>query len=175
MATWTTITDSQVDPDAPLTSGLAYAWRDNPVAIAEGASGAPKIARNIYGGSATGSGSVTFTGIDAFSGVDMLINFTGSSAGSVTFSLVLEFSNDGSTWLAGATIFSQTGTTVSVAAMRVWVNFSTATYFKVQNQTYSTAAATNASTDAVSMRIRSSGSGSSVSFAVSAEFNGGIL
>lgn len=44
MADWTNITDSQVDPDAPLTSELAYAWRDNPVAIAEGAVGAPRIA-----------------------------------------------------------------------------------------------------------------------------------
>ena len=43
MADWVTITDSQVDPDAPLTSELAYAWRDNPVAIAEGAVGAPRI------------------------------------------------------------------------------------------------------------------------------------
>lgn len=41
MADWTAIPDSVLDPDAPLTSDLAYAWRDNPIAIAEGASGAP--------------------------------------------------------------------------------------------------------------------------------------
>lgn len=43
MADWTTITDSQVDPNAPVTSELMSALRDNPVAIAEGAAGAPKI------------------------------------------------------------------------------------------------------------------------------------
>lgn len=43
MADWTTIADTQVDPDAPVTSELGYAWRDNPIAIAEGASGAPRI------------------------------------------------------------------------------------------------------------------------------------
>ena len=43
MADWTVITDASLDPDAPLTSELAYAWRDNPIAIAEGAAGAPRI------------------------------------------------------------------------------------------------------------------------------------
>lgn len=43
MADWTTISDTSVDPDAPLTSQLGYAWRDNPIAIAEGATGAPRI------------------------------------------------------------------------------------------------------------------------------------
>lgn len=43
MADWTNIPDTALDPDAPLTSELAYAWRDNPIAIAEGAAGAPRI------------------------------------------------------------------------------------------------------------------------------------
>lgn len=46
MADWTNIPDSSVDPDAPVTSELAYAWRDNPIAIAEGATGAPRIHGN---------------------------------------------------------------------------------------------------------------------------------
>lgn len=43
MATYTAITDTQVDPDAPLTSQLGYQFRDNPIAISEGATGAPKV------------------------------------------------------------------------------------------------------------------------------------
>lgn len=43
MTDYTTISDTSVDPDAPLTSQLAYAWRDNPIAISEGANGAPRI------------------------------------------------------------------------------------------------------------------------------------
>ena len=43
MADYRTIADAEVDPDAPLTSSLGYAWRDNPIAIAEGATGAPRI------------------------------------------------------------------------------------------------------------------------------------
>lgn len=41
MTDYTAITDTQVDPDAPLTSGLAYAWRDNTIAISEGSLNAP--------------------------------------------------------------------------------------------------------------------------------------
>lgn len=43
MADWFNITDSAVDPDAPLTSELGYAWRDNPIAISEGSIGAPRV------------------------------------------------------------------------------------------------------------------------------------
>jgi len=40
---YVTISDTSVDPDAPLTYQLAYAWRDNPIAISEGAVGAPRV------------------------------------------------------------------------------------------------------------------------------------
>ncbi len=43
MATWTEIDDSRLEPGAPARSVDAIALRDNPVAIAEGASGAPRI------------------------------------------------------------------------------------------------------------------------------------
>jgi hypothetical protein len=43
MTDYTTITDTQVDPEAPITSELMTALRDNPIAISEGSSGAPKI------------------------------------------------------------------------------------------------------------------------------------
>ena len=43
MADYTVIADTALDPDAPLTSELAYAWRDNLIAVTEGAPGAPRI------------------------------------------------------------------------------------------------------------------------------------
>lgn len=43
MADWRTISDTEVDPDAPVTSELAYAFRDNVIAAFEGASGAPRL------------------------------------------------------------------------------------------------------------------------------------
>lgn len=59
MADWLNITDTQVDPDAPLTSQLAYGWRDNPIAIAEGAAGAPYVAAgwHPYDGVTIGDGA----------------------------------------------------------------------------------------------------------------------
>ncbi len=49
MTTYTTIANSEVDPDSPVTSTLMTRMRDNPLAQAEGASGAPKIAGAAMG------------------------------------------------------------------------------------------------------------------------------
>lgn len=57
MADYRTIADSEVDPDAPLTSSLGYAWRDNPIAIAEGATGAPRIEDSALSNTVTSAGS----------------------------------------------------------------------------------------------------------------------
>lgn len=43
MAVWTPIPDSALEPDSPARSVDAIALRENPKAIAEGASGAPRI------------------------------------------------------------------------------------------------------------------------------------
>jgi hypothetical protein len=56
MADWVNIADTQLDPDAPLTSQLAYAWRDNPIAIAEGATGAPVVSQGWHPYNATENG-----------------------------------------------------------------------------------------------------------------------
>jgi len=44
MTTYTTIPDGDIDQDSPVTQPLMTALRDNPIAITEGASGAPRIA-----------------------------------------------------------------------------------------------------------------------------------
>lgn len=43
MADWLTIPNESVDPDSPALAALFRALRDNPVAIAEGAAGAPRM------------------------------------------------------------------------------------------------------------------------------------
>ena len=43
MATWTEIPQDALNPDSPARAIDAQALRDNPIAIAEGAAGAPKI------------------------------------------------------------------------------------------------------------------------------------
>jgi len=46
MTTWTTIPDASLDPNKPARALDGKALRDNPIAIAEGASGAPRIVGN---------------------------------------------------------------------------------------------------------------------------------
>lgn len=58
MADYIAQTDSQLDPDAPLTSELAYGWRDNLIAVTEGAVGAPRIEDGAL------STTITPTGVD---------------------------------------------------------------------------------------------------------------
>jgi len=43
MADWTNIQNANIEPGAPALSSVAFAFRDNPVAIAEGAAGAPRV------------------------------------------------------------------------------------------------------------------------------------
>jgi hypothetical protein len=43
MATWTTLPDASLEPGKPIRSIDGLALRDNPVAITEGATGAPRI------------------------------------------------------------------------------------------------------------------------------------
>jgi len=43
MATWTTLPDASLEPGKPIRSIDGLALRDNPVAITEGAAGAPRI------------------------------------------------------------------------------------------------------------------------------------
>lgn len=54
MATYTTITDAEIEPEKPVTTSLMNRLRDNPLAIAEGASGAPRIQQGAIDSGAVG-------------------------------------------------------------------------------------------------------------------------
>jgi hypothetical protein len=43
MATYTAITDAEIDQDSPITQTLMTKYRDNLIATAEGAAGAPRV------------------------------------------------------------------------------------------------------------------------------------
>jgi len=59
MTSYITITDTETDPSAPLTSELAKKWRDNPIAIAEGVTGTPYVQTgwHPYNGVTVGDGA----------------------------------------------------------------------------------------------------------------------
>ena len=52
MATWTNIANTSLEPGSPARSVDAFALRDNPIAIAQGAAGAPRIQTNAIQNSA---------------------------------------------------------------------------------------------------------------------------
>lgn len=56
MADYIAQPDTAVDPDAPITSDLMYALRDNPIAMFEGAPGAPRLADAALGSTVTQTG-----------------------------------------------------------------------------------------------------------------------
>ena len=68
MSDYIGITEAQSNPFAPLTSELVKQLRDNPLAIAEGATGAPRIqgiGLATFIGRSAASGFTTFTDLDS--------------------------------------------------------------------------------------------------------------
>lgn len=94
MASFTTIDLNDFLPGQPATSAQGIALYENPLAIAEGASGAPKIAIKTAGG-VSGVGSLTFTGLGDFSGA--LIHGTVLTDGS-NRALDIALSDNGTTF-----------------------------------------------------------------------------
>jgi hypothetical protein len=105
VADWVDITDASVDPDAPVTSELAYAWRDNPIALAQGAVGAQKVrseALNLVAGSGnrTSIGTIfQLNNLDRVAAfyVSSAVQAGGVSSGSVAVSYQTS-TNGGTTW-----------------------------------------------------------------------------
>jgi hypothetical protein len=68
MATYVPILDTQLDPDAPLTSSLMYQMRDNTLAMAEGDTSVPlaaQLGHRVLGTLVTTSGTtVTLSSLD---------------------------------------------------------------------------------------------------------------
>lgn len=120
MADWTTITDSQVDPKAPVTSELMTALRDNPIAIAQGATNAPRIAEKIQSASGQNEAWATIGNLGSGNGVCVdfyaycqTVQDPGTEFGYVQF----EISTDGSTFTNTTTIV-----TTGASAQQIGVN-----------------------------------------------------
>ena len=73
MATYTAITDAEIDQDSPITQTLMTKYRDNLIATTEGAAGAPRIVRGALdtatssASGSIGSGAVVSITLSAYS------------------------------------------------------------------------------------------------------------
>lgn len=129
MADWFDIPDTAIDPDAPLTSQLAYAWRDNCIAIAGGASGAPRVQE-----SAIGSWFTTLGGEKTYAFLAMEVpNGTSVAAGDTRSGSVLRYAGEGpsgvvysgtpsGTWRLMGYLTNTTGADVYMSSL--WVRIS---------------------------------------------------
>jgi hypothetical protein len=103
MTNFTTLSDATLAQDKPITQAISRAWRDNPVAIAEGDSTAP-VVFGLNGDAevnASAASSLTWTGtFDAdFDVVTIEISGVGPVSWSATQELHIEgSSNSGASW-----------------------------------------------------------------------------
>jgi hypothetical protein len=112
MADYNAILDTQIEPDAPLTAQLAGQFRDNPIAIAEGAENAPKVqgaAVDLFLGSVeAGRGateSVTITDIERVQTV--IVHGAGlGGSGEVASATYQISSNNGASFGGAVSIYS---------------------------------------------------------------------
>jgi len=108
MTTYTTIPDTDVDQDSPVTVPLMTALRDNPTAVTEGASGAPRIDGKALG---THIADVSFTTtagecllVDGHELIQLkgYADFSGAGALQISFT-----ANGGSSWNSWQGVNSQ--------------------------------------------------------------------
>jgi hypothetical protein len=115
MTTYTEILNGEIDQDSPVTQPLMTALRDNPLAIAEGTSGAPKVQgkafENVYIGAVNGTGT-TESAVVLPDGVKLIkLEVSGTvAASSIIFQVA--YSTDGGTTYGSW----QTALTPSVAS-----------------------------------------------------------
>lgn len=123
MTTYRTISSTETDADSPVTVQLMTALADNPTAIAEGASGAPRVDGraldvvlndtdiNIPTGSSATTVLVTNTALTNLSYV-MVTGFAdlGNPSSSTSLSLNYQTTIDGGSNWTGSTTFLDTNT-----------------------------------------------------------------
>lgn len=112
MTDYLPITDAETDPGAPGTSELWKKWRDNPIAIAEGADGAPRVkSKAINLDSLTDSASGGAQGAVLVFADTRFVNFfynaNVSAAGGSSTNVSVRWSSDGGlTWSSWDTVLS---------------------------------------------------------------------
>ena len=99
MTTYTAIPTGDIDTDSPVTQPLMTALRDNPIATAEGSSGAPKFAVKTDAGSFS-SAALDFNSVGAWSGVFFTCS-TARTTGS-TATVTMDATTDGGSSYLGA-------------------------------------------------------------------------
>lgn len=163
---FTTLPNAIFGTDKPIGGATGIALRDNPIEIAAGGSGAPKVAVKMSGGSGFLGTPLIVSTLGPFGGVIVDL-FATTGGGS---SVIVEFSNDGTTYYGSTTLVAASTSSEDV---KLYVDFATATYSlaKASNNSFATGAVSGLSLSVTHMRI--SVPGGSATFAAMVELNGG--
>lgn len=102
MTSYISIANSEVDPDSPITADLMTKLRDNPIAISEGSSGAPKVSKLALGGLLLGSinsSTTTWAGITGLGSItEVFLSYSSANGPSLANKgIQIRFTNDGGT------------------------------------------------------------------------------
>lgn len=147
--------NSRIAQDKPIKAEDIQFIRDNPLAIAEGSSGAPKIADKIDTGSSVGGGNIDFTGLGEYSGVWI---HGGAERTGAADTVTLQYSTDGgSSWSSATNIFSIEDAEPS--AFTVFFDFASGDYYAAGAITskLSTGTISGTSTSIDAIRLSSTG------------------
>lgn len=110
MTTYTAIAYSEIDASSPATDTVLDRLRNNPIAIAEGATGAPRIASKSDVG-AFGSSPADFNSLGEYSGVWFTIYGYDTGGGAGPFNISISGTTDGgSSYLTAVDMVSTGGT-----------------------------------------------------------------
>ena len=136
MATWRLPATTETDANSPVTQELMEALANNPVALAEQASGAPKIAHKVTAHG--GSGVVDVGGFATYGGLTASIHVA-NVAGTDPDTVEISLSDDGSAFEAATEILSaDLGDTANAT---LYINFLTGSYRVARNTPGSAGAA----------------------------------
>ena len=119
MASWTNLTDAILSIGKPLTYAIARAWRDNAIALAEGAVGAPRVVVPTALSTAE-MNTAKFIRANGSGGVDFAIPVlpAGESTGSSSATPVvwLALGAEGGTYLFSGHAYGTSGGSVKTVA-----------------------------------------------------------
>ncbi len=126
MATWTDPSTVNTGPNDPVTSEFGTAALENAEALAEGASGAPKIATKNQSGQRSTAGNVNFT-VTGFGGARFYIGVRNTSDFPQTFTINTSTGSYGT-----AQTLKSLGQGASLT-LHGYINFSDGSFFSIDS------------------------------------------
>lgn len=170
MADWTDIATNTLLPGEPWTSSKALAAFENPQAIAEGASGAPKVQNRALAGLSLGvfdAGNGVYSGLTDLDNIEelFLVGLAQASvASNVVSSFSIRFSDDnGASWASAFTLEGGTGESLTINEIKINLDTASVTYRFVSNDII-TKTGNAPSGDINAFQLRVSGDSGSISY-----------